>query len=595
MAPKISTYNIHDTKYKAETAHRQAPKLIISFVLNIKITNFFLAFWRFGTHNKTVLKRVLRAGLKKPRSFSKIQNNIKRSKLMSFESMPRQDLLLAIDSLAQEKMIDKETVIESLEAAIAKIAKHKYGEEFNIVANIDRKNGSIHVKRLFDVIESPESAGDEYDPNTMLTVAQAKKYAQNPSVGDVVEDMLPEPEFGRMAFQTARQIMTARVRDAEKGRQYEEFKDNIGDIVNGVVKRIEFGNVFVDINGKAEGYIKNTELIPGEKLAVGDRVRALIMDVVRSNSGPQIFLTRTHPSFMEKLFTQEVPEIYEGVIKIKSVSRAPGSHAKIAVETQDPSIDAVGMTVGIKGTRIQPVINECHGEKIDVILYSEDPAVFIVNAMQPAKVAKIIVDEDTHTAAVVVTEDQQSLAIGRRGQNVRLASQLTGWNIDVMSESEEQERRAKEFKEKTELFTRALDVDETIAQLLITEGFRTIEEIAYVAQSELESIEGFNTELATELQNRAKNYLTKIEQDYFDNGHKMGMQDDLLNFDFIKRPVIMKLGESDIKSLSDLADLAADELVEILGEDTMSHRLAERIVMKARELAYGIIPEEDAE
>ncbi len=536
-----------------------------------------------------------KGGVEKPRSFSKIKDNIKRSKQMSFESMPRQDLLLAIDSLAQEKMIDKETVIESLEAAIAKIAKHKYGEEFNIVANIDRKNGSIHVKRLFTVIESPESVGDEYDQNTMLTVAQAKKYAQNPSIGDVVEDMLPEPEFGRMAFQTARQIMTARVRDAEKGRQYEEFKDNIGDIVNGVVKRIEFGNVFVDINGKAEGYIKNTELIPGEKLAVGDRVRALIMDVVRSNSGPQIFLTRTHPMFMEKLFTQEVPEIYEGIIKIKSVSRAPGSHAKIAVETQDPSIDAVGMTVGIKGTRIQPVINECHGEKIDVILYSEDPAVFIVNAMQPAKVAKIIVDEDTHTAAIVVTEDQQSLAIGRRGQNVRLASQLTGWNIDVMSEAEEQERRAKEFKEKTELFTTALDVDETIAQLLITEGFRTIEEIAYVAQSELESIEGFNTELATELQNRAKNYLAKIEQDYFDNGHKMGMSDDLLNFDFIKRPIIMKLGESDIKSLSDLADLAADELVEILGEDTMSHRLAERVVMKARELAYGITQEEDAE
>ena len=291
---------------------------------------------------------------------------------MSFVSMPRQDLLLAIDSLAQEKQIDREIVVESLEAAIAKIAKHKYGEEFNITAEIDRKNGAIHVKRLFDVIESPEAAGEEYDPNTMLTVAQAKKYAKNPVVGDVVEDALPEPEFGRMAFQTAKQIMTTRVRDAEKGRQYEEFKDTIGDIVNGVVKRIEFGNVFVDINGKAEGYIKGTELIPGERLTVGDRVRALIMDVTRSNTGPQIFLTRTHPMFMEKLFVQEVPEIYEGVIKIKSVARAPGSHAKIAVETADPSIDAVGMTVGIKGTRIQPVINECHGEKIDVILYSEE-------------------------------------------------------------------------------------------------------------------------------------------------------------------------------------------------------------------------------
>ena len=438
------------------------------------------------------------------------------------------------------------------------------------------------------MIESPDAAGDEYDPNTMLTVAQAKKYSANPVVGDTVEDQLPEPEFGRMAFQTAKQIMTARVRDAEKGRQYEEFKDNIGDIVSGVVKRIEFGNVFVDINGKAEGYIKGSELIPGERLAVGDRVRALIMDVTRSNSGPQIFLTRTHPMFMEKLFVQEVPEIYEGVIKIKSVSRAPGSHAKIAVETQDPSIDAVGMTVGIKGTRIQPVINECHGEKIDVILYSDDPAVFIVNAMQPAKVAKIIVDEDTRSAAVVVNEDQQSLAIGRRGQNVRLASQLTGWNIDVMNETEEQERRAKEFKEKTDLFISALDVDEMIAHLLITEGFRTVEEIAFVDASELESIEGFNPELAAELQNRAKAYLTKVEQEYIDNGHALGMADDLLKFDFIKRPIIMKLGENGVKSLSDLADLATDELIEILGEDTMSPRLAGRVIMKARELAYGI-------
>lgn len=512
---------------------------------------------------------------------------------MAFVSMPRQDLLEGIKSLAEEKNIDKEIVFESLEIAIAKIAKHKYGEEFNITASIDRKNGAIHTQRLFQVIESPESVGDEYDPNTMLTVAQAKKYAENPVVGDVVADPLPEPEFGRVAFQTARQIMIGRVRDAEKGQQYEEFKDDVGTIVSGVVKRLEFGNVFVDINGKAEGYIKNTELIPGEKLGVGDRVRALIMDVERSNTGPQIFLTRTHPMFMEKLFVQEVPEIYEGIIKIKSVSRAPGSHAKIAVETLDPSVDAVGMTVGIKGTRIQPVINECNGEKIDVILYSDDPAVFIVNAMQPAKVAKIIIDEDNHKAAVVVNPDQQSLAIGRRGQNVRLASQLTGWDIDVLSEEQEQERRTRETKEKTDLFIRGLDVDEMIAQILINEGFRTIEEIAFVDIKELESIDSFNAELANELQKRAKDYLAKQEQNYFEQGHAMGMSDDLLNFSFVQRPVLMKLGENGIKNLNDLADLASDELVEILGEDNMSLRLAGRIIMKARELAYGI--KEDAE
>ncbi len=508
---------------------------------------------------------------------------------MAFVSMPRQDLLESIKSLAEEKNIDKEIVFESLEIAISKIAKHKYGEEFNITASIDRKNGAIHTQRLFEVIESPEDKGDDYDPNTMLTVEQAKKYAENPVVGDTVVDPLPEPEFGRVAFQTARQIMIGRVRDAEKGQQYEEFKDEVGTIINGVVKRLEFGNVYVDINnGKAEGYIKNTEIIPGERLGVGDRIRALIMDVERSNTGPQIHLTRSHNMFMEKLFVQEVPEIYEGIIKIKSVARAPGSHAKIAVETQDPSVDAVGMTVGIKGTRIQPVINECHGEKIDVILYSEDPAVFIVNAMQPAKVAKIIIDEDKHKAFVVVNPDQQSLAIGRRGQNVRLASQLTGWDIDVLSEEQEQERRTKETKEKTELFTRGLDVDEMIAQILINEGFRTIEEIAFVDIKELESVEGFDADLAAELQKRAKDYLNKQEQDYRDQGHAIGISDDLLDFSFVKHPIIMKLGEAGIKTLADLADLATDELVEILGEDTMSARLAGRVIMKARELAYNI-------
>lgn len=531
--------------------------------------------------------------MKNPASFNKTKEN------EMFESMPRQDLLLGARALAAEKQISEDIIFESLEAAVAKIAKQKYGEEWDIAASISRQNGAIRVWRKFAVIDSPESVGfDElgeslYDSNKMLTVDQAKKYAKEPKVGDVLEDQLPEPEFGRQAFQTARQITISRVRDAEKGKQFEEFKDEIGDIVNGVVKRIEFGNAFIDINGKAEGYIKGTELIPGEKLQPGDRVRALILDVVRTNTGPQIFLTRTHPLFMEKLFNQEVPEIYEGVIKIQSVARAPGSHAKIAVSTDDPSIDAVGMTVGIKGTRIQPVINECHGEKIDVILYSEDPAAYIVNAIAPAKVAKIIVDDETHTAAVVVNEDQQSLAIGRRGQNVRLASQLTGWNIDIMNEMEERERREKEFKDKTELFTKGLDIDETIAQLLITEGFRSVEEIAYVELNELTDIEGFDTELASELQTRARAYLEKIENDYMAAGHQIGMEDSLLTFDFIKRPTIMKLGENGIKSLEDLADLASDELIEIMGADNMSGRLAEKIIMKAREIAYDIRQDEE--
>ena len=520
---------------------------------------------------------------------------------MKYEPMPRQDLLLAVDKLAEEKFIEKDIVFESLEAAIAKIAKQKFGEEFNITAHIDRKNGAIRVARLFDVVDPDNLGMDEFEEpilfnaDVMITSERAKKYATNPQIGDVVEDQLPEPEFGRQAFQQARQIMTARVRDAEKGRQFEEFQDSIGDIVSGVVKRIEFGNAFIDINQRTEGYIKSTELIPGEKLHPGDRVRALVMDVARSNSGPQIFLTRTHPLFMEKLFSQEVPEIYEGIIKIKSVARAPGSHAKIAVTTEDPSIDAVGMTVGMKGTRIQPVINECHGEKIDVILYSEDPAVFIVNAMQPAKVAKIIVDEDTRTAAVVVEEDQQSLAIGRKGQNVRLASQLTGWNIDVMNETEEQERRARETREKTELFTKGLDIDEMIAHLLITEGFRTVEEIAYVDGTELASIQGFDTDLASELQKRAHAYLEKQEAEYKESGYAMGMKDDLLFFDFVRRPTILALGRAGVKTLEDLADLAADEMVEMLGEDNMSERLAGRIIVEARKSLGWIATEEETE
>ncbi|MDR1027023.1 MAG: transcription termination factor NusA, partial [Rickettsiales bacterium] len=316
---------------------------------------------------------------------------------MSIQAMPRQDLLLGIQSIAAEKQIDEAVVFDALEQAIEKIAHQKYGEEWNLKVNVDRRNGAIIVRRLFEVIpdegklkqpvldpETEEVIEPGYNPFQQLTTDEAKKYSKEPKIGDFVEDQLPEPDFGRMAFQTVKQVMTGRVRDAERGRQFEEFKDAIGDIVSGVVKRAEYGNVFIDMNGKAEGYIRGNELIPGERLQVGDRVRALILDVVRSNSQPQILLTRTHPMFMERLFFQEVPEIYEGLIKIRSVARAPGSHAKIAVSTDDPSIDPVGMTVGIKGTRIQPVINECHGEKIDVILYSEDPAPYIVNAISPA-------------------------------------------------------------------------------------------------------------------------------------------------------------------------------------------------------------------
>jgi N utilization substance protein A len=525
---------------------------------------------------------------------------------MPFESMPRQDLLLAIESLADEKMIDKEIVFESLEIAIAKIAKHKYGEEFNIVVTIDRKNGAIVVKRLFEVIESPESKGDDYNPNTMLTVKQAQKYKADANVGDVVEDILPEPEFGRMAFQTARQIMTMRVRDAEKGRQYEEFKDSIGDIVWCVVKHVEHGgNVYVEVNGKAEGYIKHSDMIGYEKPEPNNRFRALILDVVRSNTGPQIMLTRTHKLFMEKLFAQEVPEIYEGVIQIKSVAREPGSHAKIAVETSDPKIDAVGMTVGIKGTRIQPVINECCGEKIDVVLYSEDPTVFINNAMKPVEVEKIILDEYTKKAKVVIkAEDKKDgeeentpdgkkdknvgKAIGRDGQNVKLASQLTGWEITVISKEADEAEHAREEKETTELFMKALGKDEKFAKLLFKEAFRSLEEIAYVPQEELTSIKDITPEIAEDLQNRARNYLQIQEQEYFEKGRANGMSDDLLNFDAISQSSIVELGEKGVKTLFDLSDLEPKDLVEKLGNN-MSENLAKRVIETARDDVYNTV------
>jgi len=515
--------------------------------------------------------------------------------MAELQAMPRQDLLLGIQSIAQEKMIETDVVFDALEQALVKIAHQKYGEEWDLDVKIDRHNGSIRVKRQFMVIDESGKSAEDYDPFKQLTMDEAKKYSDNPVVGEFVSDPLPEPDFGRQAFQTVKQLMTARVRDAEKGRQFEEFKDNIGDIVNGVVKRAEYGNIFIDINGKAEGYLRANELIPGERLATGDRVRALILDVVRSNSQPQILLTRTHPMFMERLFGQEVPEIYEGLIKIRSVARAPGSHAKIAVSTDDPSIDPVGMTVGIKGTRIQPVINECHGEKIDVILYSDDPAPYIVNAITPAKVQRIVVDEDTHTAIVVVADDQQSLAIGRRGQNVRLASQLTGWNIDVMNEQEEQEHRAKITKETTELFMAGLDIDDMVAKILIGEGFRTIEEVAFVALSELSGIEGFDADLAAELQTRAKAFIEKKEAEYIEMCRELKIEDSLRDFSFIKRDVILNLGRNAVRSIEDLADLDTDELIAILGADNMSEHLAGRIIMKAREIAYNIGVEEEVQ
>ena len=405
------------------------------------------------------------------------------------------EILQIAKAVAQEKLIDESIVLEAIEEAIQKAARSRYGAELDIHCDIDPKTGEMRLTSRTTVVDEVENDAHQ------LTLDQARKTDPDAYVGKVYEEELPPIEFGRVASQTAKQVITQKVREAERERQYEEYKDRVGEIVNGIVKRVEYGNVIVDL-GKAEGIIRRNDGIPRESLQLNDRVRAYIYDVRQEVRGPQIFLSRAHPDFMAALFAQEVPEVYEGVIEIPRVARDPGSRAKIAVISNDSSIDPVGACVGMRGSRVQAVVNELAGEKIDIIPWNPDPATFIVNALQPAEVAKVVVDEDDQRIEVVVPDEQLSLAIGRRGQNVRLASQLTGWAIDILTEEEESERRQKEFAERTQLFQDALDVDEVIAQLLATEGFADIEDIAYVELDEIAVIEGFDDETAEEIQTR---------------------------------------------------------------------------------------------
>jgi N utilization substance protein A len=415
-----------------------------------------------------------------------------------------------------------------------------------------------------------------------MPVTQAKRIKPDAQIGEFLIDELPPLDFGRIAAQTAKQVIMQKVREAERERQFEEFKGRIGEIINGVVKRVEFGNVTVDIQGRAEAVLRRDESLPREHLKTGDRVRALIFDVRPEVRGPQIFLSRSHPDFMAKLFTQEVPEIYDGVIEIKAVARDPGSRAKIAVASRDGSIDPVGACVGMRGSRVQAVVNELGGEKIDIVPWTEDIASFIVSALSPAVVSKVVLDEDAKRMDVVVAEDQLSLAIGRRGQNVRLASMLSGWDIDIMTEAEESARRAEEFRVRSTLFIEALDVDEVIAHLLVAEGFTKIEEIAETPIEELNYIEGFEDEISTELQNRAQNYLAAKMAELNEKQAELGIQDDLIAFEGLNPDQIIKLGGQGVKTLDDLADLAADELIEMLGEGQMTMKDANAIIMDAR-------------
>lgn len=486
--------------------------------------------------------------------------------------------LQIIDSVAREKGIEPDLIYGAMEEAIQKAARSKYGFENDIIAQIDRKTGDISLFRRREVVEIVEDP--ELAPRQM-TVAEAKAYKADAAVGDMILDELPPMDFGRIATQTAKQVVVQKVREAERERQFEEFKDRTGEIINGVVKRVEYGNVTVDI-GKAEAILRRDETLPRETIKNGDRIRAVIFDVRREQRGPQIFLSRTHPSFLAKLFMQEVPEIYDGIIEIKAVARDPGSRAKMAVISRDSSIDPVGACVGMRGSRVQAVVNELQGERIDIIPWTEDKAAFIINAIAPAQVTKVVLDEVKQKIEVVVGDDQLSLAIGRRGQNVRLASNLLGWDIDVLTEAQESERRQEEFKTRSELFMAALDVDDVLAHLLVAEGFTNIEEIAATSISELATIEGFDEDVATELQNRARTYLEEKNKEWTAQYKKLGVKEELKEFTFLNPELLVKLGQEGVKTKEDIADLAGDELVEIVGENVLSLDQANELIMSLR-------------
>jgi N utilization substance protein A len=485
------------------------------------------------------------------------------------------ELLQVADQVAREKNIDREEVVEAMEQAIQKAGRSKYGHEHDIRATIDRRTGDISLKRMREVAETIENE------ITQISLEDAKYEKPDAQIGDFLVEDLPPIDFGRIPAQMAKQVIVQRVRDAERQRQFREYKDRVGEIANGIVKRVEYGNVTVEL-GRAEAILRRDETLPREHFKNGDRVRAYIYDVREEPRGPQIFLSRTHPQFMAKLFMQEVPEIYDGIITIKSVARDPGSRAKIGVVSKDSSIDPVGACVGMRGSRVQAVVGELQGEKIDIIPWSNDPATFVVNALAPAEVTKVVLDDISHRIEVVVPDDQLSQAIGRRGQNVRLASMLTGWDIDILTEAEESERRVEETKTRSALFIEALDVDDVIAHLLVAEGFTSVEEIAFTEIDELAQIEGFDEDVAAELRDRALAYLEQRDAALSERRVALGVSDEVAAVEGLTPTMLVALGEKEVKTLDDLGDLATDELVEIVGAEAMTAADAEKIIMAAR-------------
>ena len=533
---------------------------------------------------------------------------MKQQKRVELEAMSnigvsanRLEIMQIAKAVAEEKAIDKSIVIEAMQEAIEKAAKSRYGQEHDIRAIIDEESGEQSLWRVQTVVADE----DIEDPAQELRLSDAKKIDASLEIGDELKEELPPFDFGRVAAQTAKQVIMQKVRDAERQRQFDEYKDREGEIINGIVKRVEYGHVIVDL-GRAEGIIRRNDGIPRENFQPNDRVRAYLYKVSREIKGAQIFLSRAHPDFMIKLFAAEVPEVYEGVIEIKSCARDPGSRAKIGVFSNDSSIDPVGACVGMRGDRVQAVVGELSGEKIDIIPWNYDDATFIVNALQPAEVTKVILDEDEQRVEVVVADDQFPLAIGRRGQNVRLASQLTGWQIDLTTETDDSERYQKDFQRRTELFMTALDADETLAQLLASEGFETVEEIAYVSAEDFMQVEGFDEDVAAEIQERAREYLEKLAEELNAKRLELGVEDAVMDLDGMTPAFAVKLGENDIKSVDDVAGLVPDDITGwrengpdgkpvwqdgILKKGEMRKDDAQLFIMKARVLAGWIEPE----
>ena len=516
--------------------------------------------------------------------------------IMLNRGLDKLELLRIVEAVANEKSIDKELVIESMESAIQKAALTKFGSDHNIEVKIDRGSGEIKINKVLEIVEKPE------DINKEVTLTEAQSIEKNNDslkLGDKLYEELPQIDFGRIAAQSAKQVISQRVREAEKNRQYEDFIDKQEQILSGIIKRLEYGNVIMDL-GKAEGVIKKDELIPREILKTGDRVKAYCYEVKKELKGHQIFLSRAHPQFLAKLFFQEVPEIYEGVIEIKSVARDPGSRAKICVNSKDSSIDPVGACVGMRGSRVQTIVNELHGEKIDIIKWTEDLPTLISESLSPAEIQRVLIDQENKRIDVILSEENLSKAIGRRGQNVRLASKLTNYEIDILTDKEDSERRQKEFKDKTESLIKNLEVDETLGQLLVSEGFQGTEEISQAKPEDIAKIEGIDEQTATELINRSKENLIKEKEEVSKKLKELGVEDSLINLKGITQGMLVLLGQRNIKKLSDFADLSSDELIggydEIKGkkirvdgyleEFSLSREEADQLIMSAREIVF---------